>query len=409
MTTAQRRTLLFEPLGVVMFRDHRPFDAGQHVLARSQYPLPSVFRGAVRTALFNAAGADFRKPRFGLDGVEHELLGDAGQPERFRLSSGLFVRHTQANRYEYLLPWPRDLFVGKHALRDDHPHRRVMARVLQPDEREGALRSTSLRLGPSHDEGARALEPLDVALPWTRESLDKPTKKRLWLTPSGAKQYATCPGDSLDLVEHEHWVDQHGFLADEERLGIARATMNENRFVAAESMLYILVTWRLEAGFCFGVEFDVSGLDADQQRVAETLLQRIDGSLQRLGGQSQHARVTVLEGSLGPDLEIPANDGPAKLWLWSPGLFDPAVLTERFGMRGALGKSIRVGGFDMAKHAPRPLVSALDKGSVLWFPRSRPAHVSEYHSDYAKLNDVSEQGYGHGIWIPTTATNASES
>src|SRR5690606_11407375 len=119
-----------------LFRDDRPFNAGDHSLAVSRFPLPSVFRGAVRTALFEAAGADFRqvKAGFGLDPdanddpdlaerkrLAQEILGGPHTSEAFAIRGPLVARMVGDGHYEYVLPWPGDLVITRTPEKHEEP------------------------------------------------------------------------------------------------------------------------------------------------------------------------------------------------------------------------------------------------------------------------------------------------
>jgi CRISPR type III-B/RAMP module-associated protein Cmr3 len=393
-------TLLFEPLGVLVFRDDRPFNAGQHSLAVSRFPLPSVFRGAIRTALFEAAGADFHADGFGL-ADEYAILGNAADRERFNLRGPLVARLTGSG-YEYVLPWPRDLVV----IEDDEGKERQSKREEPPTLMTEVMQArpaldpapTCMRMSAASN-GERKLEPLTTALPWTMATrLPKP-KGRPWLTVAGAKKYnehSQQPGARLELVEEEDWLEQDSFLDEEKRVGIARATESgEERLVAADSMLYTLLAWRMDPAFRFACEIDVE----DPKSAFADLVRELDRRLVRLGGKSGHARVTVIEGAIRPEWAQPVADAApvsSKLWLWTPALYDAGTA----GMDAVLGETIRLGGFDMANHCPRPLVSAFDRGSVLWFSALDHQKLAHCQEKRANENGLHPASYGYGHWIP---------
>lgn len=394
-------TLLFEPLGVLVFRDDRPFNAGQHSLAVSRFPLPSVFRGAIRTALFEAAGADFHAAGFGL-GDDFAILGNAAQREKFKLRGPLVACLTGCG-YEYVLPWPRDLVV----VEDDEGKERQSKREEPPTLMTEVMQArpalapapACLRMSAPVD-GKRNLEPLSIALPWTMATrLPKP-KGRPWLTVAGAKKYSEHsqqPGARLELVEGEDWLEQDSFLDEEKRVGIARATeSSEERLVAADSMLYTLLAWRMDPAFRFACEIDID----DPKGPFADLVRGLGGRLVRLGGRSGHAQVTVIEGAIRPEWAQPvaaAAPAASKLWLWTPALCEPGTTP---GVVAVLGETIRIGGFDMAKHRPRPLLSAIDRGSVVWFSALDPQESVRRQVKRAIENGLHPASYGYGHWIP---------
>lgn len=401
MTNTQSWTLTFEPLGALLFRDDRPFNAGQHRLAVSRFPLPSVFRGAVRTALFEAADANFHKrPHFGLTDATRELLGDANTAETVDLRGPLVARALDRDQYECVLPWPGDVVITNA---DDPGRMDVEVMHARPPQTHAPKR---LRVGPQHD-GARTLGPMTGALPWTHTStLPKPHGKP-WLTVAGGQAYieASTQKPNLSLHKTEHWIPQGDFLCQETRIGIARATEHSGEhLVASDSMLYTIITWRMAPRFVFAVEVSFERIgNGNQLAELHRLLRTLEGRLVRLGGKSGHARVRVLEHSIAPSWAQPdpAKAPPSsKLWLWTPGLYQPGSVP---GLVAALGSSVQLGGFDMAKHRPRPLRTALDRGSVLWFSELDPTQLAEDQDRLAKEFDLPPASYGYGQWIPRSS------
>ncbi len=382
-------TLLFEPLGVLMFRDHRPFDAGRDGIARSRFPYPSVFRGAIRSALFQAAGADFSKKKFGLNGELAELLGDNCQKEKFALRGPMLARCACRQRscscgvdrkFEYLLPWPADL-VEVDGPKDDAPHFEVFG------ERPASADSACFRW----DGHTKKLRAHDSSLPWVRGKLVKPSGDVRCLTPEGGKKYVE--GGKLALLKGEDFILQSAVLQTEHRVGLARATRTRGRtLTAARGMLYTLLTYRLAEVARFAVEVDVGG---PRGELLKTQLNALDGESIRLGGQSGHVRLQVIEHRIAPTWKAPA--GPTKLWAWTPTLWDPTQPPP--GLQHALGKAIRLGGFDMQKRQPRPLQAALDRGAVLRLKKGTDQHAVRRSLELrAKDHGVPPHSYGYGHW-----------
>lgn len=380
-------TLLFEPLGVLMFRDHRPFDAGRDGIARSRFPYPSVFRGAVRSALFESVGAEFSKPRFGLAGDLAELLGDDQQHERFAIRGPMLARCACAQRscactkreFEYLLPWPADLVEVNRAIGTATQFEVLGARRPSSD-------STCYRWG----SGAQELQAHETCLPWASGKLTKPSGGTRCLTPAGGAKYVQ--GGDLALTEGEDFIAQSAVLQTEQRVGLARATRTPGRtLTAARGMLYTLLTYRLADTARFAVEVDVDGQHGG---LLQEQLRALDGRSIRLGGRSGHVRLQVVERSIAPRWN--ASSGPTKLWAWTPTLWDPT--TPLPGLQHGLGKAVRLGGFDMRKKQPRPLRGAVDRGAVLHFEGTGPQAVRESFEQRAKDHGVPPDSYGYGHW-----------
>lgn len=360
-------TLLFEPLGVLMFRDHRPFDAGRDGIARSQFPRPSVFRGAVRTALFNAAGADFRAKRFGLGHADAALLGDADNPEAFAIRGPLLARRAQGDHpFEYLLPWPADLADVRSGFE-----------VLTPTRQPG-VSCFRWRGGPAEPL------PYEGPLPLARGERRKPPPEARYLTPGGAELYAGAREGALKLEQERHYVSQASLMRIERRVGLARVG---GRLTAAQGMLYTLLTHRMAENARFAVEVDVEGEHAERLRA---LLRQLDGQSVRLGGQSGHARVELHERCLAPALG--RQGSTSKLWAWTPALRTP----HSSPWRCALGEPIVLGGFDMARRTPRPLRPAFDRGAVLHYASRASAETAL--AEAARAHEVPSHSYAYGHW-----------
>lgn len=404
-------TLLFEPLGVLVFRDDRPFDAGAHALGASRFPLPSVFRGAVRTALFERAGANFDRKKegehFGLRGDDLEILGSAQQPEGFEILGPLVAQRVegQGHPFEYLLPWPADLAIAKRPGRLSTRNETQLHTVLLRPRGEHQHRPSCLRLGPPPPgDGSRTLDDLsEVDLPWTGETLGKPSKTWRWLTAAGGRLYVERSRDFEPLralTRGEHWINASEVMEAESRVGIARATATKGEaLVAAESMLYTLTAWRMCPRLRFAVELRPGPLGEEHHGRLAQLISQLHGQLVRLGGKAGHARVEVVHGSLAPAWyrQAPQESGAGKLWLWTPGLLDPGSLQ---GKRAVLGQPLRLGGWDMARHGPRPLIGAIDRGAVIWFSTFDLAAVRKHQQRVAHGHDLPPASYGHGCWIP---------
>jgi CRISPR-associated protein Cmr3 len=346
----QHLTLFFEPLDVLHFRDHKPFDAGVHVSADSVFPMPSVFYGCIRTALLRDAGARFDRDdeHFGVEAPWARVL--LGGP---RTQGALAMRGPLLARWEPrgpapLFPLPRDLVVTE---RDDGAVKEVprtwRAQVLAPRPFEGPHAPRRL-----HGESGR-ISPVNEALPWTAAEVEKGLPDLL-LTRAGAQVYFEAGGDGPVLREGEHAVPSASVFEKEPRVGIAR---DPETHAAEDRMLYMKRPFRLAEGHGFAVDVEVSGKEAREA------LGALAGRVVPLGGKGHRARVRVAEGALIPSALDPSATNGGKLWLLSP-----LPLPLRDGTRPALvvtDKPALVGGYDMAKRAPKALRRALPAGTVL--------------------------------------------
>lgn len=271
MTARATCTLFFEPGDVLLFRDHRPFDMGAHVLARSRFPAPSVFFGCIRTALAQAKTPGFfTRPRSADDVEAH--LSDIDP----RITGPFLARCSpaQPGGLSLWLPPPRDvpaLHPGARAADRLRPARAVNGRwldrrsLLGPDQAEPPASRARIPLGPG--------------------KLPKGVEPHL-LTPAGLTwwQTGTAP-NGQPIAEPRKRVH-----VEEPRIGIAREA---ERLAAAEGMFYIALYTRLAPGCGYAVELDF-------EAAAKPWITGLDGRFVRLGGKNRRARIRVIDGPLMP-------------------------------------------------------------------------------------------------------------
>ncbi len=362
-------SLFFEPLDVLVFRDPRPFMAGQHFLARSQFPLPSVFFGALRSALFQAAGVRFnsKDPFRNLTPGDRDLLGDADSHGSLQLAGPLLASCRPAQRIEPLYPWPQDLDV-ELPQQSESAAKAPTAHFVVPSQRANGLRWNG-----------NSLATLDGSLPKRQggQKPKKPSKQRYLLTRHGSHAYAQASAAgkaTLSLQknagEPDMAIPEESVLVKERRTGIsmARADNGPDPRSVEDSMLFTVETWRLAQHYGFAVELSLAANSPHLSRLTK-LLSAIDGTTVRLGGKGHLARVCVRHNQpLVPVFEDAKQGNTAlKSWCLTPSLVDPQHTSLDLTM--ALGKTLQLGGFNFRgkKRGPRPLVSAMAPGSILFF------------------------------------------
>lgn len=425
------RTLFFEPLDVLVFRDHRPFVAGQHFLARSTFPLPTVFFGALRAALFERQPAvDFSRPQFGLTGTAAQVLGDADNPGLLHLTGPLLAKlPPDAGPLTIFYPWPQDLVLLE--TRPDEPDERPpsestrnpTAALTYPEEQTQEL-SLGLRWDATQPEPK--MVQIHGHLPRSSAS-GKPSKERYLLTAAGAHAYAEASARGLrelELTCCRDCVLERSILEEERRTGIARRVEDGvDTLTVDESMLFTVETWRFQryAGFACGVDIADGASDEHRTWLIDQL-DALDGGIVRLGGKGHLARVRCLEqDSILPKItatEAVRSNSHYKIWLLTPALIDPANLAHRPSL--ALAQGIRVGGVRLrdGKHrsrGPKPLVSALDRGSVLFYagPVRDPAALAREIAHPQRdpddaLDHPLQAGFGLHCILPYKLSDPSE-
>jgi CRISPR-associated protein Cmr3 len=106
--------ITIEANDVLMFRDSKPFAAGQSFVARSMFPPnPQVMTGVIRSAVVDAAGVSF--PDF-LQGKTPQIYDKIGNPQEekptlgnLKLRGPFVCKMSQNKPIELLFPLPQDV------------------------------------------------------------------------------------------------------------------------------------------------------------------------------------------------------------------------------------------------------------------------------------------------------------
>lgn len=356
--------LFLEPLDVVLFRDSKPFTAGESFWARSAFPpSPLPFMGALRAKLLVERGVDPEVYRRAVTGRSGELLGlidQIGGPHdygRLRLT-GPFLAQKMGSGLVPYFPAPLDL------------------RVLE-GEPAGFLRP----------------RPFPWPLTW-----NPPTLTPLWTTEAGDE----AKGKMMDARNLKTYLeggpgmptDSRELWEGEIRVGIELS----GRRTAEEGKLYTLEFIRLNSRPTapLGFLLKVTGLEG---------LNLPERGLLALGGESRGAGYEVVpEEALAEDFRDLIR-GEAlkkrlkgqrrfKLYLATPGLFRkgwlPDCLQEQNGqyvgqidslrirlVAAAVSKAVAVGGWDLVHNRPRLLRRAVPAGSVYFLEVDGPLDAAD--------------------------------
>lgn len=344
-------TLFFEPLDVLHFRDHRPFDAGLHTHARGVFPMPSVLLGCLRTALLTRAGARFDSNDFGLqEPWACTLLGKKTEPGTLTLRGPFLAKRGSSGAIEAFLPRPDEL----------RPGRQQLPMQLEPRARRY--------------HGAKAT-PVTGRVPWSpREAPEnggakyEPKAKidsALYLHVDHARQY--LEGRAPEGGTPACFVRECEFFVREPRVGIVR---DEQRLTADDHLLYSTEPFRFAERTGLAVEVE---LPQDEQ--ARAALAALHHAIVPLGGKGHRARVHYIAQPLLP--QAPSEPPPSyKLWLVTPLILGPGTWPAEVTCV-ASERPVPVGGFDLAKRAPKPLRHALPAGTVLRVSNLSPERALE--------------------------------
>lgn len=355
------RYFFIEPVDVLMLRGNRSFgDAGQHGETLMP-PWPSVFAGALRSALlgddarrlaefvkvgsgrFDSEDERAQRMRSALGDALFGVLGTPQQPGTFRVTWASLGRAAPgAVSAQALLPLPADLLV--------------------PDVEDALPMALTPTPWPQGTSGAQSL-PMVAMLRASKQV--KPAVRR-WL--DGSALAAHLCGEPVKSTESTATLYE-----SETRLGIA---LDAKWGTASDGALYTTdaVTFCKDTGFIVGVQGD-GGLLPLQ-------------GLLRLGGDGKGARYRDLPFD-APGPALPRPGGRFRLVLTTPALFaggwlPSGVVAEDDGddaptlrLRGpgfsarlacaAIGRHEVVSGWDLAQWRPKTAQRAVPAGSVYWF------------------------------------------
>lgn len=377
MAENNRQWLWIEPLDVLFFRDSKPFTAGESFRAKSAFPpTPYPFVGAIRSRVLADVlpliGSNFQEYRGYITNkaasYSNELskivtvLGDAKSYGKLEFRGPFLARREQDKHYELLFPIPFDLFEKQR---------------LSP--LAGPL--ADVHYNPPRDMG-------QPRLLWSRESLGSELKE-VFLKSQGLCRYLRGEIPRSEEFDKE-------FIHRELRVGIA---LEPSRRTAKEGMFYMPEMLRLDgdaqrgqAGFVL----EVAGLSFADDLPEQVKSYRLQSGLLQLGGESRAARYNIIqEGDPLADLEELAGGlkdqiehaGRFKLYLASPAIFQNGWLPDFINssslegemsngaggkiklklIAAAVGKPLPIGGWDLAKGAPKTMYKAVPSGSIYFF------------------------------------------
>ena len=310
------------PHDVWMFRDSKPFSAGQNFYMQSQFPPnPQVIYGVLRSHYLEANGVSFKSYNEGKAQAAMQAIGTATAPGELRVT-GPFVSHRDASgRLQRYFPLPLDVLDG---------------RVMQPMK--------------AHNWASNMPEGwCPLGLP-NSDKVPGKSKDNLWLSETALEAY--LKGQPFNVTpEQDLFVfdERVGLGIDHKRRTNKQGLFYRARFVRPNEGVGLLVHTNMEVF-----------------KGAEGLV--------GIGGESRTGHYQVVnyalpaakaEGRVKVILLTPAyfTDG----WLpldadWSAWLGNSAKLVSY-----SVGKPLVISGWDIARKAPKPLRHFLPAGSVFYF------------------------------------------
>ncbi|GIU81025.1 MAG: type III-B CRISPR module-associated protein Cmr3 [Acidobacteria bacterium] len=257
--------LLIEPHDVLLFRDGRPFRAGEDTRARSLFPpTPFTVQGAIRARVLFSSGvslADYASPNPSQEAQQlRQQIGVPGQKYGSLRLQGPLLARKENGHWKLYVPAPADVLAkesGGYAL-------------LKP------LECKELRYASNLPDALR--------LPWVRTT-DRPEEVRGWMSIEDLRRY-------LNGQAPQQVLSEEGFLIREPRMGIA---LESGRRTTREGHLYIAEFLRLKDNVALWVR--VEGIQQQDFGPPNGFLQ--------LGGEARAAYYRVLDGALGELPTVP--------------------------------------------------------------------------------------------------------
>lgn len=349
-----------EALDTLFFRDGKPFEKGDDVWATGMFPpLPSVIYGALRSAYLG-------QNDIALNEVEAATSGLRIQKIWYKIQS---ENDQGGTSYSYL-PMPLDLVQKKSLSRAEKI--RVEDYALYPTF-SLEYESTSFASSSQNLMGSKVLT-IDEDVETARDS---------FVTDLDFKNY--LKGQSVNEV--------YQFAPKSEaKIGIARSNATRT---TSEGNLYRVGMLRTNEVIIW-VEFE--GLELQKS------------GLLQLGGERKLARYKSSRSVVFPSTDLASmemeNDTAFKMYLTTPAIFKngyyPIEIFEKAKVKVelitcAVGKPLKVGGFDMVKKQPKKMYRAVPAGSVYYY-KLLSGNLGDLHSVVSKHSICEQRGQeGYGI------------
>ena len=366
---------------VLMFRDSKPFAAGQNFTARSTFPPhPRVMQGVIRTHILELAGADFAG--FAAERADAKVHKIVGSPSRFGelVLTGPFVARRTKNGIERLFRAPLDVLQSKDEDQDK--------------DKKGEKQSL-IRLKPSRREGYFTNSPFGNGEKWfplLQERGGAGKEISGWLSEANYLNY--LKGEPVTKI-----LKDDDLYHTESRVGLG---LDYSRRRGADHQFY-------------QAEFIRPHTDPINDTATGLLVGTAnDDNLIKpgpiaIGGEGRTGTIRVATGYAPRDL-ITAREGRVKVVLLTPAYFTggykPASWEKFVGKDAklvalAIGKPQVISGWDLANKRPRPARHLVPAGSVFYF---EGAHLPDLPIPFTE-SPTAEEAYAQmGFGAIATAT-----
>lgn len=383
--------LMIKPMDVWMFRDGKPFTSGDSHIATSLFPPSAIgVQGMLRSLYLNSTKVTWDDYNGHRRGVSAQRSSDAVRAVKaigssddnslgsFQMRGPYLARWDKdGEQVERLFPLPADVVASK---------RNRYMRSLQPvdEEIKSDLSYAKKRLNLSLD--------------------DEPPPTTLWLSETFLiEEYLNGVSFGVDSEDAEDFrcVPQERLFVVEYRTGTA-INYERNTVRHEDGMLYSAGFIRLEEHVGLLVELpDPSPMEAVFPTIGDT-------QYTRFGGEGRGARVTRIqpENIKRPVSPPTLSDGKQKIIFTTPAYFvsgwypSDNNLSKKL-ISAALPRPLAIGGWDLAKRRPRPILRYVAPGSIFYFEGTNfkaIGQLTEQPSDSLPLANLGFGEYITGNW-----------
>jgi CRISPR-associated protein Cmr3 len=354
--------IVIRPMDVWLFRDGKPFRAGEDHAAETLFPpSPFTLQGAIRTKVLADKGVNLAE--FAKNG-EQNPDPDVGYGENFeklRLRGPLLMRCKDGKR-ERLIPMPTDVVKVGNRYELLRPNLNLPFTTNLPDK--------------------------SLQLLWARTG-ERISEAKGWLPESEWANY-------LQGQPPHQVVSAESLFAFEPRFGIA---IDADKGTTQEAMLYQARFVRLKKETALWAEVDGVSL-------------KKEGFL-RFGGEGRAAVYEALsqQESLRPlsQFNFASNSNRFKVVLVTPAWFSggwqpkDGDWSKVFGasvhlVGAAIPRPLLLGGFDVAKGVPKPMRAFVPAGAVYFFEADEPVRFPDDFAFTETPDEVRRQNDNANAW-----------
>ena len=373
--------LFLQPNDTFFFRDGRPFTKGEQSEGHSIFPpFPSTVLGALRSAYI----AEFGNLSLFYSGGMRDTIGTPESLCNAIRLRGVFLADNRGNRTDIFFPLPLDLIYKKAEKKDNS----TALHLLAPKHRNFASSGT-----------------IDYPLTWwsTSESIDSDADGLLRL--GAIQRYLQGNDTSLRLKDRATLIER------EPKTGIARS---RDTLSSEDHMLYRIDMSRFknrDGNYGFVVDYECP------KNLPQKGLLKLGGEGKSFAYQNIVLDVNPLSSHLETVKAVIQSTGRFKLYFVTPAIFkqgwlpswldkntfsgtypmEPAAPIPLQLITAAVGKSVPVGGWDMAKGQAKPTWRAVPAGSVYYFELLDRDRIDDLITalHYQNISDDrTEEGFG---------------